>query len=820
MINRKKPETLPELSRGFIIIQILCWSLVAATPGRANESWAWFNREVGPILKEHCAECHSGEKRKGGFSMNTRETILSGSETEDVVVVGKPSESFLIELVRESDPDFRMPPEDKNPLNENEIAVLEKWIAEGMVWPDGLTLGRVSRRAPLQHREVSLPDNSDLVNPIDRILSKYLSDNNLELNPPAAPNRWLRKAWLDTIGLLPEPSDVLDFDGIGYESREGVADALLERNEDYAAHWLTRWNDWLRNDYRGTGFIDGGRKQITEWLFNALYTNKPYDRFVSELLTEAPGAEGFLHGIKWRGTVNDSQRREMQAAQSISQIFLGTNLKCASCHDSFVNDWKLREAYAFASVFSDEPLELHRCDKPIGKTIEPAFLFPELGTINAAAPRAEKLKRLSDLMTSPDNGRLARTIVNRLWNEYFGHGIVADVDDMDQLPFSEDLLDWLALDLVEHDYNLKRTLRLILTSDAYLASSSDAPDRDRETFQFTGPVPRRMDAEIFVDAVSTLTREALEPGPAAMKKDGRGQGGQLAAIGKSLASGKKSALPATAPDARWIWGIADAHKSAPAGNKFRAGTTFEVVEGFSKALLTATADNSIVVFINGKKSGETREWNQPVVADVTDKIREGENEIRFEAANGGDSPNPAGALVALELVSAEGEIVRTIGSNAAWKAADGSAVHELGNSNIGPWNMGDKLRGGPEFEMPERIRAAYLYSDELTRAMGRPSREQIVTRRDAYATTLELLELTNGQTLDDLLKKGANQWMEDFKASPHQAVNRIFMTALSRPATAGEMQSAFELVGVAPTSTGIQDLLWIVSMLPEFQIID
>ena len=122
-------------------------------------------------------------------------------------------------------------------------------------------------------------------------------------------------------------------------------DELLADKTAYAEHWLTFWNDLLRNDYAGTGYIDNGRKQISGWLYQAIYNNMPYDQFVRELVAPSKESEGFANGIKWRGSVSAAQTTPMQFAQSVGQSFLGINLKCASCHDSFVDRWKLSEAY-------------------------------------------------------------------------------------------------------------------------------------------------------------------------------------------------------------------------------------------------------------------------------------------------------------------------------------------------------------------------------------------------------------------------------------------------------------------------------------------
>ena len=207
---------------------------------------------------------------------------------------------------------------------------------------------------------------------------------------------------------------------------------LLADDRRYAEHWLTFWNDLLRNDYRGTGYIDGGRKQITAWLYAALANNCRTTSSSRELINPTPASEGFVKGIVWRGVVNASQTPEMQAAQNISQVFMGVNLKCASCHDSFINDWKL--ATPTASPAST-PTSRSRWSSATSRPARPRrmkFLYAELGTVDPPRPRDARLEQLAHLLTGPKNGRLARTIVNRLWARFMGRGIVEPVDDMDQ----------------------------------------------------------------------------------------------------------------------------------------------------------------------------------------------------------------------------------------------------------------------------------------------------------------------------------------------------------------------------------------------------
>jgi hypothetical protein len=183
----------------------------------------------------------------------------------------------------------------------------------------------------------------------------------------------------------------------------------------------------------------------------------------------------------------------MQASQKTAQIFLGINLKCASCHDSFINKYKLKEAYGIAAMFAKEAeLEVVRCDNKTGVMQRAQFLWPELGEIPASASASERRYWAAKLFTHPKNGRLARTIVNRYWQKLMGAGLVEPVDDMDAKPSNPDLLDWLAADFAAHGYDLKYLLRLLLNSEQY--QRADAK-------------PRRVSAEQMVDTLSAVTGE-------------------------------------------------------------------------------------------------------------------------------------------------------------------------------------------------------------------------------------------------------------------------------------------------------------------------
>ncbi|MEQ9379235.1 MAG: PSD1 and planctomycete cytochrome C domain-containing protein, partial [Pirellulales bacterium] len=466
-----------------------------------------FAHEIVPILKAHCVECHGGEEAEGGFSLNTKALILDS----EAVIPGSVEESTLIERIDSIDPEVQMPPADKPRLSDEAVERLKAWVDQGLTWEEGFTFAVRRYEPPLKPRRPELPPVTDgRTNPLDRIVDAYYEQNAIERPQRLADHAFLRRVHLDLVGTLPTPEVLNEFvDDKDSGKRQLVVRELLSDRQAYAEHWLTFWNDLLRNDYAGTGYIDGGRKQITSWLYQALLDNRPFDQFVRELIAPAPEAEGFIGGIKWRGRVNASQTQDIQFAQNISQVFLGINMKCASCHDSFIDRWTLEETYGLAAVYSDEPLELHRCDKPTGQMATAAWIFPELGQIDGELPRPERLQQLAALLTHEENGRFTRTIVNRLWHRLMGRGIVHPVDAMHTEPWSADLLDFLASHLVDNGYNLKVTLELIANSQAYQSQTVDAGEASDGDYVFHGPLSKRMTAEQYIDALWQIT----EAGP-------------------------------------------------------------------------------------------------------------------------------------------------------------------------------------------------------------------------------------------------------------------------------------------------------------------
>ena len=466
-----------------------------------------YDHDVKPLLVARCYACHGNGTRLGGFAIDSREGVLTGGSVHPGVVPGSSAKSYLLKLVQGDVPGEVMPARGPR-LTPAEVGLLRAWIDQGVSFGNGKT---ALWTPPLAPRHPKLPlalPGSRLTNPVDRLLQPYFAAN--KITPPAlADDRtFARRVSLDTIGLLPPPEELNAFVRDRRPGKRGrLVQRLLADNTAYADHWLTFWNDMLRNDYAGTGYIDGGRTQITDWLYGALWHNLPYDKFVAQLVAPTPDSAGFTNGIVWRGTVNASQTPAMQAAQNVSQVFLGVNLKCASCHNSFVSSWKLADAYGMAGVYSptNGPLEMVRCDKPTGQTAPIKFIYPTLGTIDGSAPREKRMTQLAAVLTSRADGRLTRTFVNRLWAKLMGRGLVEPTDEMDSRPWDPDLLDWLASDFADHGYDVKRTIGLIVTSRAYQIPAVGQPSERADDYHFTGPTVKRMSAEQFCDAVSRLT---------------------------------------------------------------------------------------------------------------------------------------------------------------------------------------------------------------------------------------------------------------------------------------------------------------------------
>ena len=767
-----------------------------------------FVHEVSPILKKHCADCHMGDKHKGGFAMNTREELMRENDDGLVLALGNSKDSLMMHLILSEDEDERMPPKGDG-LNEKEIATIAAWINAGAPWEPGFTFKKKTYEPPLRLNRPVLPAaQNGRTHPLDRIIDAHLTKNRATAPITIEEASFARRVHLDIVGLLPDPTSLQSYlADADPAKREKLVAKLLENQQDYASHWMSFWNDLLRNDYVGTGYIDGGRSQISAWLYQSLFDNKPYNRFASELIAPDQSSAGFANGIKWRGEVSAGQTVPIQYAQSVGQTFLGINLKCASCHDSFTDQWKLTDSYGLAAAFSADKIEIARCDKPTGKIAEPYWLYPELGKIDPSQPPAVRLKQVAELTTMPANGRFSRTVVNRLWHRLMGRGIVHPVDAMDSEPWNATLLDYLAIYLVDNQYDLKKVIAHICSSQAYQSKTETLLVDEESKWKYAGPRAKRMTAEQFVDAIWRIT------GTAPPQTD----------FAPPLPSNQSSAARAS-----WIW-INDGVQS-PAGETIGLKKTIELATLPQAVRAVITCDNQFILHINGKEVARSDNWMVPQVLDLMPHLRTGANEIFVLAKNAGEAPNGAGFYFQAHMQQAEKTAL--LGSDDSWiaavapsgtVAADATWQPAVKVPNQNTWNQNEAVMQGAHTQMMQveslRVRAALMKSDLLMRSLGRPNREQIVSSRPNDLTTLEAMDLNNGNILASMLERGSDAVIKRFGTDPSALVDGLYVQALSRLPSAEEKQISLEVLGATTTPASVQDFLWSLFMLPEFQLI-
>ncbi len=794
--------------------------LISVLPARAAVDFA---HQIVPILKKHCAECHAGDKKKGGFSFNTREALIEGSENGSVIAKASPDKSRLVEVILSTDSDEQMPPKGDR-LSAAEIALLKNWIAEDLPWEQGFAFKKPAYEPPLKPRRPLLPAAvENRTHPLDRILDQYLADHHREPPVPIDDATFARRLHLDLIGLLPEPAALEKFlSDTAPDKRTKLIASLLSNDQAYAEHWLTFWNDLLRNDYSGTGFITGGRKQISKWLYDSLIHNKPADQMARELIAP-PGDEsrGFIEGIKWRGEVSAGQTTEIQFAQSVSQSFLGINMKCASCHDSFIDRWKLDEAYGLAAIFSTRPLDIARCDKPTGRMAQASWLFPQLGQVDPKAAQPERLKQLAALLTHPENGRFPRTLVNRLWHRLMGRGIVHPVDSMQTEPWSSDLLDYLASDFSDNKYDLKKVLTLITSSQAYQSQAEILkPDADSQGYVYAGPRSKRLTAEQFIDAVWTIT------GTAPAKMDAPVMRGKV----------DPAAVKNIQLSAQWIWGDSAKAGAPPAGETLTLRKTFTLPAAVTSASAVVTCDNAFTLYVNGRKVSQSDDWQQMEAVPLHTSLVAGDNTIVVIAKNAGSGPNAAGAYVEALVRLANGKS-QTLITDSTWEFHPTAPAGKEGRLGALPkkgWKPVTVVKSLPVWtaliqkQAPvllaqaaqgslQPVRASLLKSDFLMRSLGRPNRDQIVSMRPDDLTTLEAIDLANGAILTDTLSKGAQNLSAKNWPDSAAFITWLYQSALCRQPTSVELSAFSSAIGEKVTQQAIADSLWTVLMLPEFQ---
>ncbi|HEV3163505.1 MAG TPA: DUF1553 domain-containing protein [Isosphaeraceae bacterium] len=359
-------------------------------------------------------------------------------------------------------------------------------------------------------------------NLIDPLVFKKLRELGLPPSEACTDAEFARRSSFDLCGVFPQPAEVIAFESDNDPNkRVKWVDNLLERPE-YADLFAMKWSAILRN--KRTPFSGGNADSVTfgfhAWIRQSLAENKPYDKFVAEIVA-ARGDAGSNPPVAWyRQNAFNPQNQEEEKVEDTAQLFLGMRIQCARCHHHPFEKWSQDDYYGFASFFS-------RVGRKAGSDQFTSRIYTlasgsaqNPNSTKKYAPKAldgpvlEKLgpyqdprAALADWMRQRENPFFGKALVNRYWKHFFGRGLVEPEDDMrvSNPPTNPELLDALAADFVANGYDLKRLVRMIATSRAYDRSSLPNEYNATDRQNFARYYPRRLPAEVLLDAIDTVT---------------------------------------------------------------------------------------------------------------------------------------------------------------------------------------------------------------------------------------------------------------------------------------------------------------------------
>jgi len=330
-----------------------------------------------------------------------------------------------------------------------------------------------------------------------------------------------RRVYVDLIGTLPTPGEVASFgNDKDPAKRSKLIDRLVERPE-YGFTFGNKWADILKVKRNGDPKRAPGTEAFHDWLVQAMADDLPYDQFVRAVIA-ATGDETVHPPVVWY-----KEERDFSAlVDDTAQVFLGQRLACANCHHHPFEKWSQDDYWGMAAFYGrvgrknivtpgapnmqGDELRLYvKRDGSVTnkRTSKPAVIkaldAPTLTVAAGADPRTN----LVDWMTDPKNPFVAKAIANRYWAHFFGRGIVDPLDDMrvTNPPCNPELLDALAADFVKNGYGLKHLVKTIAKSRTYQLSAVPNEFNKTDKQNFSRFYPRRLPAEVLLDAVSQIT---------------------------------------------------------------------------------------------------------------------------------------------------------------------------------------------------------------------------------------------------------------------------------------------------------------------------
>ncbi len=358
-----------------LLIALAADAEAAAAP--TADQIKFYETSIRPVLAEHCLKCHGPDKQWAAFRLDSRDDLIKGGEGGAGIVPGKPGESRLIEAIRQTDPDFKMPPEGK--LTDQQIADFVKWVEIGAPYPAATAATDKRKRDPnhwsfqpaARHPVPEVAQKTRLQSPIDAFIVQKLEAAQVTPAPAADRSALLRRITFDLLGVPPTAEDVLEF--LADDRPDAVArltDRLLA-SPKYGERWGRHWLDIAR--YADSNGLDeniahGNAWRYRDYVVSAFNQDEPYSRFLSEqlagdLIPAANEAEqrehyiatGFLSiGAKVLAEVDmDKMRMDIvdEQVETVGRALMGMTFGCARCHDHKFDPIGTADYYGLAGIF-------------------------------------------------------------------------------------------------------------------------------------------------------------------------------------------------------------------------------------------------------------------------------------------------------------------------------------------------------------------------------------------------------------------------------------------------------------------------------------
>ncbi|MEM6346747.1 MAG: PSD1 and planctomycete cytochrome C domain-containing protein [Bacteroidota bacterium] len=531
-----------------------------------------FNTQIRPILNEKCLGCHGGVKQNGGLGLRFRDEALREAESGLAAIIpGDAEVSELIIRIRHSDPELRMPLE-QDPLTEEETQLLAQWINEGAEWETHWAF------IPPKVDEAK----ASLASPIDAYIGERLDEEGLSPAKKADKQTLIRRLSLDLIGLPPSPAEIDAFvNNSDPQAYEQLVDRLLASSH-FGERWASMWLDLARyadsQGYQKDRFRSMWRYR--DWVINAFNADMPFDQFTIEQLAgdllPNPTPDQMIATAFHRNTMSNDEggtddeefrvTAVIDRVNTTMEVWQGMTIGCVQCHhhpyDPLEHD-EFYQVYAFFNTSQDRDLssdfprlkdwvseqeqaeisewmakdntpimrEQSPAEKRTTRVFERGNWLVHGDTVVPGTPVAigefgsqfsQDRLGMAQWLMSPDNPLTSRVIANRIWEQVFGRGIVATLEDFGtqgERPSHPELLDYLALGLQgKHQWRIKSFLKEIVMSASYQQNSNVSPElKERDPYNaLLARGPRvRLSAEQIRDqalAVSgLLSRKQLGP---------------------------------------------------------------------------------------------------------------------------------------------------------------------------------------------------------------------------------------------------------------------------------------------------------------------